>query len=180
MQRIWIAWCVVHANHKRTHVYMHVMCMSITMRVHAWSYINAYIGKVLSTWDHKSDDLIKDGLGEHDAPICRCVCVCVNENHQQVFQCVFVMWFCTFVDDMQVACADWCRNNIAIVNSISVSVMQHRSLCALSENRLLAIASERKCQRWCQRSERSCCRFQRSEMLICRSQCRHNLRSIIN
>ena len=46
------------------------------------------------------------------------------------------------------------------------------------ENTLLANASERNFNdqiRWSQRSERSCCRFQRWEMLICRCQCRHNL-----
>ena len=65
-----------------------------------------------------------------------CVCVCENKSHRQVFQCLFVVWFCTFVDDMQVAFVDRCRNNIAIVKSISVSVtvhcqcLQHRSMCA--------------------------------------------------
>ena len=52
----------------------------------------------------------------------RHVCVCERESQTGAFS-AFCCVIRTFVDDMQVAFVDQCRHNIAIVDSISVSVM---------------------------------------------------------
>ena len=52
----------------------------------------------------------------------RHVCVCERESQTGAFS-AFCCVVRTFVDDMQVAFVDQCRHNIAIVDSISVSVM---------------------------------------------------------
>ena len=93
MQRTWRALvggrgCMSNTCACQPHVmvdmHMHVaqfVCM------HAWSYVNANVGNVITCSDHISDGLIKDGLGQHDAPTCLCVWERVTDR---CFQCLLL------------------------------------------------------------------------------------------
>jgi hypothetical protein len=115
---------------------------------------------------------------------CTDMSVCVWESHRQVLPVSFVLWFSTFVDDMQFAFVVQCRHNIAIVDSISVSVM-HFPFVNLNVgttsintyNAMWQVILNSELSR--SMSAQHCiCRFDQcvnDAICICRSQCRHNI-----
>ena len=112
-----------------TGVHVKHMCMSTTCHgwhahacstvcVHAWSYVNANVGNVITCSDHISHGSIKDGLGQYDADVSVCVFVCV---------CV-----CVWVTEMCFQCVLCCDSALSMTChlhlSINVSTTLHLSI----------------------------------------------------